>query len=87
MCKICHSNTFVVLFSIVSNIDINHKYYISLKICSSGVDKRIILWDIPEARSAAEFNGHTDTVYSLRFSRDGHILASGWFPFSVLDFC
>ena len=42
-----------------------------------GVDKKIILWDIPEARPAAEFAGHTDTVHSLRFSRDGHILASG----------
>lgn len=43
----------------------------------SGVDKKVILWDIPEARPAAEFTGHTDTVHSLRFSRDGHILASG----------
>ena len=32
----------------------------------------------------AEFTGHTDTVHSLRFSRDGHILASGSFSISSL---
>ena len=48
------------------------------------MDKRIILWDIPEALPVAEFTGHTDTVHSLRFSRDGHILASGSFSVSSL---
>ena len=42
-----------------------------------GVDQRILLWDIAEAAPIADLNGHTGTVYSLCFSREGHVLASG----------
>lgn len=46
--------------------------YISL-----GVDSVVLLWDIATGGLMAQMKGHTDTVYSLCFSRDGGVLASG----------
>ena len=43
----------------------------------SGVDRRIIIWDLGSASQLCELKGHRDTVYQLAFSRDGTILASG----------
>ena len=43
----------------------------------TGVDRRIIVWDISTAAQVCELKGHTDTVYQLVYSRDGTILASG----------
>ena len=42
-----------------------------------GVDARILFWDLAEGTLAAEVKGHTSTVYSLAFSREGNMLASG----------
>lgn len=44
-----------------------------------GIDKRVLLWDIAEAAPLADLTGHTSTVNSLSFSREGHVLASGKF--------
>lgn len=42
-----------------------------------GVDSVVLLWDIATGGLMAQMKGHTDTVYSLCFSRDGGVLASG----------
>lgn len=48
----------------------------------SGIDKRILLWDIAEAAPLADLVGHTACINSLAFSREGHVLASGELAFS-----
>ena len=52
----------------------------------SGVDKRILVWDIAEGTLLTELKGHSDTVYSLSFSKDGNLLASGSFRLLRLFF-
>ena len=47
------------------------------QIMITGVDCRIIVWDISTAGQVCELKGHSDTVYQLAYSRDGTILASG----------
>ena len=42
-----------------------------------GVDKRILLWNIADGVPVIDLTGHTDSVYALCFSRDGHALVSG----------
>ena len=37
----------------------------------------MLLWDIGHGLMIGDLKGHTDTVYALKFSRDGEILASG----------
>lgn len=46
-------------------------------LASGATDGRVLLWDIGHGLMVSELKGHTDTVYALRFSRDGEILASG----------
>ncbi len=45
--------------------------------CVIGMDKRVYIWDIESGNQVCELPGHTDTVYTLAFSRDSNILASG----------
>ena len=42
-----------------------------------GVDKRILLWNIADGVPVIDLTGHTEAVFALSFSRDGHVLASG----------
>ena len=52
-----------------------------------GVDKLVLLWDISTGDLVAQFTGHEGTVYSLAFSREAAILASGQKPVNgYLDF-
>ena len=37
----------------------------------------IILWDIHQERVVSQFIGHTETIWSMHFSYDGHTLVSG----------
>lgn len=46
-------------------------------LATGATDGRVLLWDIGHGLMVGELKGHTDTIYTLRFSRDGEILASG----------
>ena len=43
----------------------------------TGLDGVILLWDISNGNMVSQMKDHTDTVYSLCFSRCGSVLASG----------
>ena len=62
------------MISYSGNLHVEHSVHI---ISCSGVDKRIMIWEMGKAQKLCELKGHTDTVYQLVFSRDGNILASG----------
>ena len=51
-------------------------------LASGATDGRVLLWDIGHGLMIGDLKGHTDTVYALKFSRDGEILASGLQIFS-----
>lgn len=57
---------------IVCLIDIN----IILYLCS-GDDKTIILWDLGTGKRTGVLTGHSGTIFSLDFSKEGTVLASG----------
>ncbi|KAL3200639.1 hypothetical protein MRX96_012920 [Rhipicephalus microplus] len=46
-------------------------------LASAGEDRRIKVWDLGSSTLLKELRGHTDAVYSISFSRDGSVLASG----------
>ena len=46
-------------------------------LASAGADAMILIWDIAAKVMVGQFKGHTDTVHTLAFSRDGEVLASG----------
>ena len=45
----------------------------------------VLLWDLSNGELVAQFKGHTDAVYTLCFSREGTLLASG--NLSKTSFC
>ena len=59
------------------NTPVEDRYCYEYPFSCSGVDRRIIIWDLTSASQVCELKGHRDTVYQLAFSRDGTILASG----------
>lgn len=46
-------------------------------LATGATDGRVLLWDIGHGLMVGELKGHTDTIYALKFSRDGEILATG----------
>jgi WD40 repeat protein len=44
---------------------------------SGGQDKKIILWDMQNAREIQSFIGHIDNIFSVDFSPDGKFFVSG----------
>jgi transcription initiation factor TFIID subunit 5 len=50
-------------------------------LASGGADGNIFIWDISTSIVVAQFSSHKDAIYSLEFSRDNAVLASGIFLF------
>jgi transcription initiation factor TFIID subunit 5 len=46
-------------------------------VASAGEDKSIVLWDIASGQKIRTLVGHTKTVWSVNFSQEGAVLASG----------
>lgn len=46
-------------------------------LASAGSDNKIMLWDLAHGHLLAELSGHTSTIHTLCFSRDGNLLTSG----------
>lgn len=44
---------------------------------SAGEDKSVILWDIGSGQKIRSLIGHTKTIWSVNFSQEGAVLASG----------
>jgi transcription initiation factor TFIID subunit 5 len=48
-------------------------------LASAGIDQTILLWDVANGNQIGQLKGHTDSINSLCFSREGTVLASGKF--------
>jgi WD40 repeat protein len=46
-------------------------------LASAGLDRTIIIWDIPSGRQLTSFRGHAEFIFGLAFAPDGKHLASG----------
>ena len=44
---------------------------------SGGEDGSVFLWDLASGRKIKQMKSHKGTIYSLDFSTDGSVLASG----------
>jgi WD40 repeat protein len=62
-------------------LNVSNLNYVSINsdatILAGVSSSRILLWDIATEIEVASLTGHTSTIYSLTFSPDGKILASG----------
>jgi len=45
-------------------------------LASAGFDNKIIVWNVERAEPAIVIDGHTDTIYSMSWSKDGDLLAT-----------
>ena len=45
-------------------------------LASAGFDNKIIAWNVERAEPAIVIDGHTDTIYSMSWSKDGDLLAT-----------
>lgn len=43
---------------------------------TGGADRNVYIWDIKEAKSVAEFTGHTAPVNNMAFSENGYYMAT-----------
>ena len=51
-------------------------------LASGGEDACILIWDLATSTLVAQFQSHQEPIYSLEFSRDNFVLASGESRFS-----
>ena len=42
-----------------------------------GVDKTVLMWDVATGEMVGCLKGHSDTVFTLEYSREGTLLATG----------
>jgi len=47
--------------------------------CFVGEDQKVKVWDLASGMLLKDLQGHTDFIYSLAFSNDSTLLASGQF--------
>ena len=43
----------------------------------SGEDQHCLVWDISSGEMMGQMKGHTDTIYTMAYSRDGAVMATG----------
>lgn len=48
-----------------------------IRLASAGQDRRVLLWNLSRRQLEASAEGHADAVWSVAFSPDGAVLASG----------
>jgi len=53
--------------------------------CITGEDQVVKVWDLASGTLLKDLHGHTDFVYSLAFSNDSSLLASGQSPCSTRE--
>src|SRR4051812_34343466 len=44
-------------------------------LASAGIDKTIIVWNVPEGKQLYSLKGHSEWIFALAFSPDGRLLA------------
>jgi WD40 repeat protein len=70
-----HYNVTIVLY--IGMYVVMLRLEVILFFCILGRDARILLWDLATGELACQLHGHSDAIYSLTFSREGTLLASG----------
>ena len=67
----------IILFLYKSSINVLKFSTCGRYLASAGSDATIFIWDISTSVTVARFCSHKEPIYTLDFSRDNTVLASG----------